>query len=476
MHHLMKKPWDQLYYEWVKEFGETFGIYEGWRPILVITNAEDVKDITVKNFHKFINRRYLGGDPDGKKTLFFRVDDDWKRMRAVMSPTFSSGKMKQMYPLMQECLDLFMDRVDAIVSKGESFACKNLYGKLTSTIIARCAFATQIDPYSDENNVLYRKLRNFFDLGFFRSLTIALGPQVLVDWLKLTFPDPDSLKYLNEICKIIVRKRNSNPSNSTGFVDLLQSLMDAGKKNDSNRTTTWTADHEKHHSVEEKLDLNQIDLELQGEFTEQEIASNLILFFAAGYETTSNVLNLSTFYLVKHANIQDKLYNSIKEAYNANGGKFDYDTLTSMGYLDAFLCEVMRIRTPVLRVERVASEDHTFSCGVKVEKGTLVQIPIYPIHRSERYFDEPTVFKPERFLPENRNQIVSGSYLPFLIGPRNCIGMRFALIEAKMVLSHLLLNYKFVKSDATVDKLEGEPLNPIFIVKNELIVKFVKRN
>lgn len=473
---VMKHPWDMLYHEWTRNYGDTFGIYEGWRPILVITRAEDIKDMTIKNFNKFINRRFLGGDSEGKKILFFRDDDEWKRMRAVMSPAFSSGKMKQMYPLMKECFNLFMGHVDAIVAKEQCVPCKKLYGKLTSTVIARCAFATHVDPYTDENNILYQKLCKFFDFGIVRSFLIALAPQMIVSWLKLTFPDPDSVNYLNEMCKLIVKQRRSNKSDSASFVDLLQSLIDAGKKSEMNRhSLNSTNDHEKHHSVEENLDLSQINLELQSEFTDNEIASNLILFFAAGYETTSNVLNLSTFYLVKYPHIQKKLYSCIKEVYDANGD-FDYDSLTSLEYLDAFLCEVMRIQPPVLRVERIASEDHTFTSGVKVEKGTYVQVPIYSVHHNEEYFDEPEVFRPERFLAENRSQIVSGSYLPFLIGPRNCIGMRFALIEAKMSLAYLLLKYQFVGTDATISKLQGEALNPIFIVKHELVVKFVKRN
>ena len=476
MHTVMKKSWDQLYNDWMKCHGETFGIFEGWRPVLVITKPEDVKDVTVKSFHKFINRRYLGGDNDGRKILFFRDDDDWKRMRTVMSPAFSSGKMKLMYPLMLKCLSSFMNHVDQMVNNGAPISCKKLYGKLTSCVIARCAFATEIDPYSDENNVIYQKLCKFFDFGIVRSLLLACGPQWLNTWLKLTFPDPDSVWYLNEMCKSVVTQRKSQ-ANSAQFVDLLQSLIDAGKKSEaSTGDSSMVTDHESHHSVDEKMDTSKLNLEMQGQFTETEIASNLILFFAAGYETTSNVLNLSTFYLVQHPSIQEKLYQSIKQIYTENDGQLDYDTLTSMQYLDAFISEVMRIQPSVLRVERIASQDHTLASGVKIEKGCLVQIPIYPIHRNEKYHDDPDTFNPDRFLPENRGKIISGSYLPFLIGPRNCIGMRFALIEAKMTLAHLLIKYKFTQTEETVKELTGEPLNPIFVVKDELVVKFVTRD
>ncbi|XP_076330591.1 cytochrome P450 3A19-like [Tachypleus tridentatus] len=67
---------------------------------------------------------------------------------------------------------------------------------------------------------------------------------------------------------------------------------------------------------------------------------------------------------------------------------------------------------------------------VAIPKGTIVQIPIYAIHHDPKYYPEPNIFDSERFLPENKKRRHPDTYLTFGAGHRNCLGMRFALLEA----------------------------------------------
>lgn len=78
-----------------------------------------------------------------------------------------------------------------------------------------------------------------------------------------------------------------------------------------------------------------------------------------------------------------------------------------------------------------------------MEKDKNFYIPIYGLHHDERYFKNPEKFDPERFSIENRDQIDPDTYLPFGIGPRNCIGSRFALMEIKTIIYYLLLTFDF---------------------------------
>lgn len=78
-----------------------------------------------------------------------------------------------------------------------------------------------------------------------------------------------------------------------------------------------------------------------------------------------------------------------------------------------------------------------------------VSLPIYAFHHDPEYFPEPEKFDPERFSAENRKNIDPDTYLPFGIGPRNCIGSRFALMELKTVIYYLLLNFRFERTEKT---------------------------
>ena len=78
-----------------------------------------------------------------------------------------------------------------------------------------------------------------------------------------------------------------------------------------------------------------------------------------------------------------------------------------------------------------------------IEKDKNFLIPIFGFHRDPEYFPNPLKFDPERFNEENRRNIDPDTYLPFGIGPRNCIGSRFALMELKAIIYYLTLNFKF---------------------------------
>ena len=131
-------------------------------------------------------------------------------------------------------------------------------------------------------------------------------------------------------------------------------------------------------------------------------------------------------------------------------GDIDYDELAKLPYLDAILSETLRLHSPVMRLARVANEDYKLgNTGLTIRKDQTVEIPIYALHHSEEFYDQPFKFNPDRFLPENRHLIKPYTYLPFGAGPRNCIGMRFALMEDKVGLAQVIRRFRFKRSAQT---------------------------
>ena len=82
-----------------------------------------------------------------------------------------------------------------------------------------------------------------------------------------------------------------------------------------------------------------------------------------------------------------------------------------------------------------------------------VGLNVEAIHHSNEYYPDPYIWDPERFMPYNRDKLVPYTYMPFGIGPRNCVGMRFALMESKTAIAYLVNRYEFVKT------LNTKPLN-----------------
>ncbi|KFM62610.1 Thromboxane-A synthase, partial [Stegodyphus mimosarum] len=109
----------------------------------------------------------------------------------------------------------------------------------------------------------------------------------------------------------------------------------------------------------------------------------------------------------------------------------------------------MRIYPPVyLFTNRYAVEDVQYN-ELRIPKGMLIQAPVYLIHHDPEFWPDPEVFDPERFNKKPNSDGIT--YLPFGVGPRNCLGMRFAQLEAKLALAHIIYNFRIHLSDKQKD-------------------------
>ena len=166
---------------------------------------------------------------------------------------------------------------------------------------------------------------------------------------------------------------------------------------------------------------------------------NSLRFFVAGYETTATVLSYACYMMSLNPEVQEKLYQELKNAFNHNE-MIKYEEVMKLPYLDAVVNETLRYFPPLLRIEREAKRDYTLgNTGIVVDKGVIISVPTVPLHHNPKYFPEPEKFKPERF----SEPVDPYAFIPFGIGPRNCIAMRFALLEVKLTLAHIMTKFKF---------------------------------
>jgi len=105
----------------------------------------------------------------------------------------------------------------------------------------------------------------------------------------------------------------------------------------------------------------------------------------------------------------------------------------------AILLESMRLKPVVSNVPRQASKDIEI-CGQLIPKGTAIFINLLAAHYNSKVFPDPEIFRAERFL-EDRDTAFAYSYLPFIAGPRNCIGQKLALQEAIITLAAIMQQF-----------------------------------
>ncbi|KAI5128078.1 Cytochrome P450 3A4 [Manis pentadactyla] len=165
--------------------------------------------------------------------------------------------------------------------------------------------------------------------------------------------------------------------------------------------------------------------------SDMELVAQSIIFIFAGYESTSSVLSFLMYLLATHPDVQQKLQEEIDATF-PDKTLPSYDALVQMEYLDMVVNESLRLFPVAGRLEQLCKKDVEIK-GVLIPKGTVVMVPIFVLHQDPELWPEPE-FRPERFSKKNKDSINPYTYLPFGSGPRNCIGMRFALLNMKLAI------------------------------------------
>lgn len=206
---------------------------------------------------------------------------------------------------------------------------------------------------------------------------------------------------------------------------------------------------------------------------ETALVANSILFFLAGYDTTANTISYALYELALNEKCQQTLKEEIDQAVKDHG-KLNPEVILSLPYLEMVLSETLRMYPPAIRMERQCTRDYQLG-DIFIPKGTLVAAGIYSIHFDPEIYPDPRKFQPERFTYENKSQRHPMSYLPFGAGPRICIGMRFALMEAKICVAHFINNYKVSPCSKTEIPVEMKKAIPMLLPMNGITVNVEPR-
>jgi cytochrome P450 len=152
----------------------------------------------------------------------------------------------------------------------------------------------------------------------------------------------------------------------------------------------------------------------------------------AGYETTANALTWTGYLLSQHAwavqNLREEVRQTLRGRLPAAAD------LASLPYMRQVLDESLRLFPPAWIIGRRALADDEMG-GYHIPAGTVIAICIYTLHRHPAFWEQPERFDPERFTPEHISRRERYAYIPFSIGPRQCIGNGFALLEASLILA-----------------------------------------
>jgi cytochrome P450 len=173
---------------------------------------------------------------------------------------------------------------------------------------------------------------------------------------------------------------------------------------------------------------------------ETRLVDNLLTFYLAGHETTARALAWTLYLLARSPEWSARLEEEIDTV--SGGAAIAAAHIERLVLVQQVLKESMRLYPPAPLIARQAVRDTQLG-GERLRRGTSVVMPIYAIHRHARRWSDPDAFDPSRFAPASEAAIERYQYLPFGAGPRICIGMAFAMIEATAMLATLLQQVRF---------------------------------
>lgn len=360
--------------------------------------------------------KYFGKGPFTKKVNIVNKELDvltshgakWKHHRNLLNPSFSDTCLDSMFhrhilPCVNELVSLW----DANMDKNNVVDVTVDMGRLVSDLFGRAGMGIEFGALKKtekcfmqktcDQSLIAMQLLIFMPMFVLKRLRFgALKDTVdtLYDWPKFLQDN------LAERKKLFLTSENVK----TGYDDLMSEMIKGG------------------------------------ELTDDEIMSNMHILMLAGNETTIHTLEWVFFYLSRHDAVREKCYEEVKNYFAAHEQIAMEDAATGdcFKYVRAVVKESLRLRPPALFSMRQALQDVTLSNDLFIPKGTVVMPMIGMVHLDEDYYGpDAASFRPERFL-EGEDRY---TFVPFTVGPRTCLGKKFAEIEMTSFIASALRKF-----------------------------------
>ena len=412
-------------YQKMKSFGDYGGVYFFRDPVLVVLTPEFAKTVLVKDFQYFLDRGVYSNEKHDplSANLFFLEGERWKKLRAKLTPTFTSGKLKNMFNTILDVGEELNKFLEPLADVKADIEVRDILARFTTDIIGSTAFGIDCNSLHNPNSkfrVMGRRMINFSKLKalkiffamFFRERTRKMG---------IRFNDVDVSEFFMQVVRDTIEFREKNNVQRKDFMQLLIDLKNTKGAED------------------EKLSF-------------EEIAAQAFVFFFAGFETSATTLTFALHLLATHEEIQIKARESVHRVLDKFDGKFTYEAIMEMDYVDKVIQETLRLYPPVATIHRISTKPYKLPNGSILPKGVGVVIPNLAFQRDAEHFLDPLAFSPER-------DIRPFESMPFGEGPRVCIGMRFGLLQSRLGLATILNSFKVGLCKRTIQPLRIDPVN-----------------
>ena len=404
--------WGQRAYEEDAIQGRFFG-----RGSFILNTPDAIRHVLVDNWENYtrtpVGLRVLR--PMLGQGLLIAEGRAWKHQRRTLAPAFTPRAVSTLVPHMIEATDEAIAKLDAVSNAPVDL--REAMQRMTLEIAGRTMFSFGMERHGAE-------LRAFVN----EYGTRLASPHFLDLLLPLSWPTPQ------DFARARFRKR------WTKFVAMLMAERRAAGKNDN-------------APLRDLFDLMDAarDPETGQAFTDEQLGDEVATMILAGHETTGTALFWALYLLALDPATQEQVAAEVRDA----GGVLDIDRLK---FTRAVLDETMRLYPPAFLIARAAAGPDKIG-DLAIEKGDVILMAPWLLHRHEKLWQNPNAFIPTRFMPPAPAPD-RFAYLPFGVGARVCIGAHFALVEATLALAKVIGAFR-------VTLLDKAPVMPIGVVTTQ---------
>lgn len=327
----------------------------------------------------------------------------WKKQRDLISKAFRVEILEDAVQIAKEAADRLSSKLEPLRGTKQPVEMAEEFRKLTLQVIGQAVLSLS----AEESNKVFPELylpiveeANLRTWYFFRKYLPTLS----------NFRYLSAVRQLNSFVTHLIKTRKAAFDRGERKTDILDRILDAAKDDPWNDSV-----------------ISQLRDEIK-------------TFLFAGHETSSTMMTWTLYQLTQNPNYLDRVVQEIDSLLTADGELPSFEVCRNeFNFIIACEKEALRLYSIVPVVTRVVLEDDSVN-GHILPKGTGIVIPLQAVHHDPENWTNPHIYDPDRFF---NKEVDPWKWIPFIAGPRNCVGQHFAILETKLVLALLLKKFKF---------------------------------
>nr|XP_043622287.1 cytochrome P450 711A1-like [Erigeron canadensis] len=434
--HLLAQHGPDLFSILAKRYGPIFRFHLGRQPIVIVANPELCKEVGIKKFKDMPNRSILPpilASPIHQKGLLWIRDSKWSAMRNIILSVYQPSHLAKLVPMIQSYIKMTSQNLP---KDDQDINFDELSLKLATDVIGEAAFGFEFGLSASNNHHKDDKqTESFIKQHIFSTTTLKMdlsGPISTIIGLFLPILRKPVCQILSKLPYTMDWKLDRTNKTLTSQIDEIVHKRMNQKERGSNDFLSLVINASESDTVSKKL------------FTPDYICGITCEHLLGGSATVAFTLSSVVYLVSGHLEVEKKLLEEIDAFGPLDQVPTADDIQSRFPYLDQVIKEAMRFYSVAPLIPRETSTEVDIG-GYVLPKGTWVWLATGVLTKDPNNFQEPEKFKPERFDPgcDEEKQRHPYAYLPFGIGPRMCIGQKFAFLEIKLTLIHLYQRYIF---------------------------------